>query len=402
VAMFIMMMQLEYYRREVRLHESTIRLREHASEIKLIKDNMDSGLMLLDLELKVRPNFSDMCVKLLHKKKLKHQYFPKLVRHILEENQYFINTMNYGNDPEGDDYAVGDLDEWEKRVENYFKMIETEGFDEEELAHIDPLKYIKIYSYEGRSYISFHVSPIKVQNQIQYFMILISNDTGKVAGRYRIMEQERKYLEQAQLLFALSPGNPTEQLPLFHSFSRSYLELCKNLLTEARNTIPPQDLIKNVARQLGCIHEIFGQLNLGHYRTQAETLLQKCQDFGQIELEHSGNVMIINKSTQGHYIQLVVDCERFLHEIRPLFTIATFFIREPHLADELQKQKQALHYGLSQDTLQSDSASDFYDTQLSPDIQMFISLYTAFEMLLNQHDLQQDLERVEEKFKANV
>ncbi len=399
IAVFIMMMQMEYYRREVCLHESASRLRERALEIELIKENMDSGLMLLDLDLKIRSNYNDMCIKLLHKSNLRGKYFPQLLRDIVEENQYFINSMNYSADPEGDEYKLGELNEWEERVKHYFEMLKAEQLDDDELASIDPLKYIKIYSYEGRSYVSFHVSSIKVHERIQYFMVLLSNDTGKVAGRYRILEHERKHLESAQLLFALSHGSPTKQLEMLENFAHSYLELCKSVLTEARATIPPKQLIEKVCQHLVIMKNIFCELNLANYGEHAEGLLKKCHDFLQIELEDTSNaIIIINKLTQTRYIELIVDCERFLHELRSLFSIATFFIREPRLAEELQALKQALHYGLSRDTLQTQPIVNFYDTQLSQECQMFINLYTAFEMLLSQHDLQQDLKRVEERF----
>ncbi len=399
LTLFIMMIQMEYYRREMRLHEAIYRLRERALEIELIKENMNSGLMLLNLELKIRPNFSDICVKMLHKKDLREKYFPKLLRNIVEENQCFINSMNYGNDPEEESNYIHDLDEWEKRIEHYFEMLKTEQLNDEELACIDPLKMIKIYSYEGRSYISFHVSTVKVHSEIQYFMILISDDTGKVAGRYKIIEYERKHLERAQLLFTLlSRENPIKQLELFNSFAKNYLELSQKVLTEVRSTIPPIQLVEDVTPKLTTMQNIFHNFNLHKYHERATELLKKCHNFSQIEPEHCNNLMIINKSIQNLYIQLIVNCELFLHETRSLFSIATSFIREPRLAEELQKQKQALHYGLSQDTLQSTSDTKFYETQLNKESQIFINLYTAFEILLSQHNLQHDLELAEKNF----
>ncbi|WGK70249.1 hypothetical protein P0082_05160 [Candidatus Haliotispira prima] len=399
VAIFIMMMQMEYYRREARLQESTGGLNERALEIELIKENIDSGLMLLDPDLKVRPNFSDMCIKLLHKKDLRDKYFPQLLRDIVEGNQYFINSVNHGVDPEGDDYVINDVNEWEERIKHYFEMLATEHLNNDELASIDPLKYIKIYSYEGRSYISFHVSTIKVKDQIQYYMVLISNDTGKVAGRYRILEHERKHLEKARLLFALSHDNPIKQLDMLNSFAQSYLKLCKNVLTEVRNTLPPQQLIDTVTTEFRSMQQTLGDLNLERYVNLADELLQKCDNFNRTEPEHSDNVTITNKATQTQYIQLIVDCERFLHEVRPLFSLSTFFVRESGLTEELQKQKQLVYHSLNQDILQSDEITDFYNTQLNQESQILINLYTAFEMLLNQNDLQSELELVEEKFK---
>ncbi len=395
VAIFIMMMQIEYYRREVRLQESASRLRERALEIKLIKENMDSGLMLLDQNLQIRPNFSDRCIKLLHKKNLRKQYFPLLLRNIVEENRYFIQSMNYGADPEGDEYIIGDLGEWQERIEHYFEMLKAEQLDDDELSSIDPLKYIKIYSYEGRSYISFHISAIKVQDQIQYFMVLISDDTGKVAGRYRILEHERKSLENAQLLLALAHNDPMQQLGALQGFARSYLKLCKNILTEVRSHLPPMQLLDTVIAEFQEMKSLLSDLNLSRYADSCSELLRKCHNFTHVELEHHSNAVIINKSVQILYIQLIVDCERFLHGLRSLFSLATFFIREPRLIEELQQQKQSLHYGLSQDTLQSEEIIDFYDTPLSEKGRMLINLYTAFKMLISRQDLQQELALVE-------
>ena len=390
-AAFIMLSQWEYYRRELRLRESTNVLRERVLEIELIKENMDSGLMLLDRDLKIRPNFSDMCVKLLHRKNLRGTYFPGLLRSILEENRYFIHSIHYSAEPEGDAYAVDDLAEWEERIKHYFEMLVLGHLDSDELESINPLKYVKIYSYEGRSYISFRVSTVKVHDKIQYFMVLVQNDTGKVAGRYRILEHERKHLEEAQLLFALAQQNLTSQIARLREFADSYLRISRHIFTEVRNTMPPKQLIQIVIDEFLAIRKILDAVKLERYAQKNSEVLQKCHQFSRIPLQNRSNMIIISKSVQTEYIEILVDCERFLHEMRSLFRIASFFIRQPQLAEELQRQKQALNTG--QDT--SHEALDFYETKLSPESQMLINIYIAFSMLLNQHDFQAELELVE-------
>ena len=392
-AAFIMLANWEYYRSELRLHESTNVLRERALEIELIKENIDSGLMLLDMDLKIRPNFSDMCVKLLHKRNLHGEYFPGLLRSILEENKYFINSIHYRAEPEGDAYVVNDLEEWEERIKHYFEMLVSGHLDSDELESINPLQYVKIYSYEGRSYISFRVSTVKVHDKIQYFMVLVRNDTGKVAGRYRILEHERKHLEEARLLFVLSQQSLTTQVGRLHEFARSYLEISRHILTEVRNTMPPKQLIQIVADRLLAIQKLLASVQIERYAKRNSEVLQKCTKFSHIPLQSSSNIVIISKSVQIEYIQIIVDCERFLDEMRPLFRIAAFFIRQPQLIEELQRQKQILSYGLNEDA--GHEALDFYETNLSLESQMLINIHIAFRMLLDQHDLEGELEMVE-------
>ena len=390
-AAFIMLVHWEYYRRELRLRESTNILRERVLEIELIKENMDSGLMLLDMNLKIRSNFSDMCVKLLHRKKLHDEYFPGLLRSILEENQHFINSIHYRVDPEGDAYVVNDFAEWEERIKHYFEMLVSGHLDSDELESINPLKYIKIYSYEGRSYISFHVSTVKVHNKIQYFMVLVRNDTGKVAGRYRILEHERKHLEEARLLFILSQQNLGTQVGRLREFARIYLRISRHIFTEVRNTIPPKQLIQIVGDEFLAIQEILASVQIERYARRNGEVLKKFTKFGQIPLQNSSNMVIISKSVQTEYIQIIVDCERFLDEMRPLFRIAAFFIRQPQLVEELERQKQTLDH--SKDM--AHEAFSFYETNLSPESQMLINIYIAFRMLLDQHNVEGEFEMVE-------
>ena len=400
LSIFIITLQIEYYRREIRLYQYGNHLKERALEIELIKENINHGLMLLDLDLKVRSNFSDICTKLLHRKNLHDYYFPELLRKILEENQYFINSMNYSKESlERNDYAIDDLNEWEERVKHYFDMLRAEQLDDQELACIDPLKFIKIYSYEGRNYISFHVSAVKVQNDIQYFMVLISNDTGKVAGRYRIIEHERRLLEQAESLFMLSYNNPIQQKQLLYDFTQNYFELSQNILTDMRDTKPPEELIIVIPKQLSAMYDIFEVCNLYKYKEQSAKILEAFQNFQQNEHNHSIRELLMDsQSMQMNYIQLLAKCENFLLKLRPLFDLAVFFIREPRLMEELQKQKQILHKEfLNKATTNNPIDTDLDYTQLNIENQIFINLYMAFEILLSQSDLKYNRKPAEEK-----
>lgn len=380
LAIFFMMIQLEYYRREFRLHKSLVRLKERAMEIELIKEYMGTGILLLDRQLKIRPNYNDSSIKLLHKKNLNRKYFPKLMREVLQENEYYLN-----GDPQSQimdlkelDSEIRDYQQWQTKIEHYFQMLMSGQMDTEELEQLNPMKCVKVYSYEGCSYLNFHVTMVKSQNKDLYFMVLIHDETNKVAGEYQLWAHERKQLQRAEILFALLHHSPQKQQELYRVFTETYTLLSRTTFSEKRSFQSPRKLTVSLLPQLETLHRFFSEFHLQDMENKCRELIENGERFLQLQVEEHQKIF------QTNYLQFIMQLEQFLFSLKDLENLICFLLSHP-LKDYQPASPFTGETELSVfSRLQTEARPG--KKNLTEDLIVFSNLYLTFRMLVEKYN----------------